>query len=170
MQPGRAQRQREWAQQGVARVKRSHNDEPDKNIRQFRKAQTEQLAAKSAQTQRAIDRLDDDPVDAGDEQDQAGPEEVLGAVLRRRDRFVLATKYTLSRDVRDANAGGNHRKNLVLSLEQSLRRLRTDYVDVYQFHSGSDEQFETPGLWETLNEQKRLGKVRYLGISISSTR
>jgi ATPase subunit of ABC transporter with duplicated ATPase domains len=54
----RAQRQREWAQQGVARVKRSQNDEPDKNIRQFRKAQTEQLAAKSAQTQRAIERLD----------------------------------------------------------------------------------------------------------------
>ena len=54
----RAQRQREWAQQGVARVKRSQNDEPDKNIRQFRKAQTEQLAAKSAQTQRAMERLD----------------------------------------------------------------------------------------------------------------
>ncbi len=45
-------------------------------------------------------------------------EEVLGAVMRRRDRFVVATKYTLSRDVKDPNAGGNHRKNLVLSLEQ----------------------------------------------------
>jgi ATPase subunit of ABC transporter with duplicated ATPase domains len=55
---GRAQRQREWAQQGMARVKRSMNDEPDKNIRRFRKNQTEQLAAKAAQTQRAIERLD----------------------------------------------------------------------------------------------------------------
>jgi ATPase subunit of ABC transporter with duplicated ATPase domains len=54
----RAQRQREWAQQGVARVKRSMNDEPDKNIRRFRVNQTEQLAGKAAQTQRAIDRLD----------------------------------------------------------------------------------------------------------------
>jgi ATPase subunit of ABC transporter with duplicated ATPase domains len=54
----RAQRQREWAQQGMARVKRSMSDEPDKNIRSFRKNQTEQLAAKAAQTQRAIDRLD----------------------------------------------------------------------------------------------------------------
>ncbi len=54
----RAQQQREWASQGVARVRRSHNDEPDKNIRRYRKAQTEQLAAKSAQTQRAIDRLE----------------------------------------------------------------------------------------------------------------
>jgi ATPase subunit of ABC transporter with duplicated ATPase domains len=53
----RAQRQREWAQQGVARVKRSINDEPDKNIRRFRTNQTEQLAGKAAQTQRAIDRL-----------------------------------------------------------------------------------------------------------------
>ena len=54
----RAQQQREWAAQGLSKNKRSHNDEPDKNIRQYRKAQTEQLAAKSAQTQRAIDRLD----------------------------------------------------------------------------------------------------------------
>jgi ATPase subunit of ABC transporter with duplicated ATPase domains len=54
----RAQRQREWSQQGVARVKRSMNDEPDKNIRRFRTNQTEQLAGKAAQTQRAIDRLD----------------------------------------------------------------------------------------------------------------
>ena len=53
----RAQRQREWAQQGVARVKRSMNDEPDKNIRRFRTNQTEQLAGKAAQTERAIDRL-----------------------------------------------------------------------------------------------------------------
>ena len=53
-------------------------------------------------------------------------EELLGSVLERRDRFVLATKYTLSRDASDPNAAGNHRKNLVLSVEQSLRRLRTD--------------------------------------------
>jgi len=54
----RAQRQREWAQQGQAKVRRSANDEPDKNIRAFRLDQTEQLAGKAAQTQRAIDRLD----------------------------------------------------------------------------------------------------------------
>ncbi len=54
----RAQRQREWAQQGQAKVQRSANDEPDKNIRAFRINQTEQLAGKAAQTQRAIDRLE----------------------------------------------------------------------------------------------------------------
>jgi len=54
----RSQRQREWVNQGMAKVKRSFDDEPDKNIRQFNKAQTEQLAGKAAQTQRAIDRLE----------------------------------------------------------------------------------------------------------------
>jgi ATPase subunit of ABC transporter with duplicated ATPase domains len=54
----RAQRQREWAQQGRAKVRRSAGDEPDRNIRAFRLDQTEQLAGKAAQTQRAIDRLD----------------------------------------------------------------------------------------------------------------
>jgi ATPase subunit of ABC transporter with duplicated ATPase domains len=55
---GRAQREREWAQQGLAKVKRSVNDEPDKNIRAFRVNQTEQLAGRAARTERAIDRLD----------------------------------------------------------------------------------------------------------------
>ena len=55
---GRAQRQREWAQQGQAKVKRSANDEPDKTIRAFRLDQTEQLAGKAAQTKRAAERLE----------------------------------------------------------------------------------------------------------------
>jgi ATPase subunit of ABC transporter with duplicated ATPase domains len=53
----RAQREREWAQQGRAKVRRSAGDEPDKNIRAFRIDQTEQLAGKAARTQRALDRL-----------------------------------------------------------------------------------------------------------------
>ena len=52
----RAQREREWASQGVAKLKRS--DEPDKNIRHFQKNQTEQLAGRAARTERAIERLD----------------------------------------------------------------------------------------------------------------
>jgi ATPase subunit of ABC transporter with duplicated ATPase domains len=54
----RAQRQREWAQEGLAKVRRSADDEPDRNIRAFRIEQTEQLAGKAARTKRAIDRLD----------------------------------------------------------------------------------------------------------------
>ncbi len=45
-----------------------------------------------------------------------------------RDHWVLATKYTISTDPADPNAGGNHRKSMIRSLDQSLRRLRTDYV------------------------------------------
>ncbi|WP_086664343.1 aldo/keto reductase [Lentzea kentuckyensis] len=91
-------------------------------------------------------------------------EEVLGAVLRRRDRFVLATKYTLSRDVRDPNAGGNHRKNLVLSLEQSLRRLRTDYVDVLWVHLW-DRHTPAEETMRALDDVVRAGKVLYVGVS-----
>jgi hypothetical protein len=62
-------------------------------------------------------------------------ETIVGELLEgRRDRFVLATTYTVSRDQTDPNGAGNHRKNLVLSLETSLKRLRTDYVDVYWVH------------------------------------
>jgi aryl-alcohol dehydrogenase-like predicted oxidoreductase len=53
-------------------------------------------------------------------------------------------------------------------LERSLRALRTDHVDVYQFHSGSDEAFDHDALWETLHAQVDAGKIRHLGISIGS--
>jgi myo-inositol catabolism protein IolS len=46
--------------------------------------------------------------------------------------------------------------------------LKTDYIDLYQFHSGTDEMFDTPGLWEMLQNQVKAGKVRHRGISISS--
>ncbi|WP_424808658.1 aldo/keto reductase [Rhodococcus sp. 27YEA15] len=52
------------------------------------------------------------------------------------DRFVVSTKYTLSRDGTDPNAAGGHRKNLSASLETSLKRLRTDYIDIYRVYVG----------------------------------
>jgi ATPase subunit of ABC transporter with duplicated ATPase domains len=87
----RAQRQREWAQQGVARVKRSMNDEPDKNIRAFRTNQTEQLAGKAAQTQRAIDRLDvvDKPREAWQLRLEVPHTGRSGDVVARLDGAVL---------------------------------------------------------------------------------
>jgi aryl-alcohol dehydrogenase-like predicted oxidoreductase len=48
-----------------------------------------------------------------------------------RDRFVIATKYTSNTRIGDPNAGGNHRKNMVQSLEASLQRLNTNYIDLY---------------------------------------
>src|SRR6266498_3513492 len=90
---------------------------------------------------------------------------ILGELLAgRRDEFVLATKYTASRNPADPNAAGNHRKNLVLSLETSLRRLRTDYIDLYWVHIWDRH---TP-IEETvcaLDDTVRAGKVLYFGVS-----
>jgi aryl-alcohol dehydrogenase-like predicted oxidoreductase len=83
-----------------------------------------------------------------------------------RERFVLATKYTLTIDRSDPNAGGNHRKSLVRSLEQSLRRLRTDCVDLLWLHM-RDATTPIEEAVRALDDQVRLGKVLYVGISDS---
>ncbi len=54
-----------------------------------------------------------------------------------------------------------------LQLEDSLLALRTDYVDLYQFHSFDNDAFQTEGLWEMLREQVQAGKIRHLGISVN---
>jgi aryl-alcohol dehydrogenase-like predicted oxidoreductase len=83
-----------------------------------------------------------------------------------RERWVLATKYTLTVDRTDPNAGGNHRKSLVRSLEQSLRRLQTDYVDLLWLHM-RDATTPIEEFVRALDDQVRLGKVLYVGISDS---
>jgi len=91
-------------------------------------------------------------------------ESMLGSIVDQRDRFVIGTKYTLSRDTSDPNAAGNHRKNLRLSLEQSLRRLRTDYVDIYWVHLW-DRHTPVEETMRALDDAVRAGKVLYVGIS-----
>ncbi|WP_454198287.1 aldo/keto reductase [Nocardia sp. Marseille-Q1738] len=91
-------------------------------------------------------------------------EEMLGTVLDHRDRFVIGTKYTLTRDASDPNASGNHRKNLISSLEQSLRRLRTDYIDVYWVHVW-DRHTPIEETLRALDDVVRAGKVLHIGIS-----
>jgi aryl-alcohol dehydrogenase-like predicted oxidoreductase len=77
---------------------------------------------------------------------------------------VLGTKYSLNLREGDLNAGGNHRKNLVQSLDASLRRLRTDHVDLLWLHAWD---YLTPPaeVMRALDDQVRLGKVLYLGVS-----
>jgi aryl-alcohol dehydrogenase-like predicted oxidoreductase len=92
-------------------------------------------------------------------------EEILGDLLvGRRDRFVLATKYTVSRDRDDPNAAGNHRKNLRLSLDTSLRRLRTDYLDIYWVHMW-DRHTPMEETMRALDDEVRAGRILYIGIS-----
>jgi aryl-alcohol dehydrogenase-like predicted oxidoreductase len=92
-------------------------------------------------------------------------EEILGELLAgRRDRFVLATKYTASRDRDDPNGAGNHRKNLRLSLELSLRRLRTDYLDIYWVHMW-DRHTPIEETMRALDDEVRAGRILYIGIS-----
>jgi aryl-alcohol dehydrogenase-like predicted oxidoreductase len=90
---------------------------------------------------------------------------VVGRALRgRRDRFVLATKYTCSTDPTDPNAAGNHRKNLVRSLENSLRRLETDHVDVLWVHVW-DRHTPVEETLRALDDAVRAGKILYTGVS-----
>jgi aryl-alcohol dehydrogenase-like predicted oxidoreductase len=92
-------------------------------------------------------------------------EEILGELLAgRRDRFVLASKYTVSRDRDDPNAAGNHRKNLRLSLDISLRRLRTDYLDIYWVHMW-DRNTPIEETLRALDDEVRAGRILYVGIS-----
>jgi len=92
-------------------------------------------------------------------------EEILGELLvGRRDRFVLATKYTVTRDREDPNGAGNHRKNLRLSLDTSLRRLRTDYLDIYWVHMW-DRHTPIEETMRALDDEVRAGRILYVGVS-----
>lgn len=81
-----------------------------------------------------------------------------------REHFVVATKYSLNRRDGDLNAGGNHRKNLVQALDASLRRLKTDYVDVLWLHAW-DYLTPVEEVVRALDDQVRAGKVLYVGVS-----
>ncbi len=92
-------------------------------------------------------------------------EELLGGFLAgRRDEFVLATKYTIGRPPGDANAEGNGRKNLRRSLEASLRRLRTDHVDVFWVHMW-DGLTPVEEVVRALDDAVTAGKVLHVGFS-----
>ncbi|HKS82480.1 MAG TPA: aldo/keto reductase [Candidatus Acidoferrales bacterium] len=81
-----------------------------------------------------------------------------------RDRVVIATKFTFNGDPGNPNAGGNGRKNIYRALEDSLRRLKTDYVDLYYQHVW-DIVTPVEEVVETLTELVREGKIRYYGFS-----
>ncbi|WP_084958582.1 aldo/keto reductase [Thermoactinospora rubra] len=104
-------------------------------------------------------------IDTADFYGDGRSESVLGELLRgRRDRFVVATKFGVTRDPADPNAAGAHRKNLRAALEASLRRLRTDHVDLYWVHL-RDPHTPIEETLRALDDAVRSGKVLAIGIS-----
>ncbi len=92
-------------------------------------------------------------------------EKIVGDLLKAdRDRFVVSTKYTLSTDPSDPNAAGNHRKNLMRSLDASLKRLGTDRIDLYWVHIW-DALTPVDETMRALDDAVRAGKILYVGIS-----
>jgi aryl-alcohol dehydrogenase-like predicted oxidoreductase len=92
-------------------------------------------------------------------------EAFLGQMLQnRRDRFVLFTKYSLNTDPTNPNAGGNHRKSLVRAIEASLKRLNTDYIDLYWLHAW-DYRNAIEEVMRALDDMVRQGKILHIGLS-----
>src|SRR6195952_1446236 len=93
-------------------------------------------------------------------------EKIIGEYLSNHDRdyFVLATKYSLKDNQTNPNASGNNRKNMMRSVEESLKRLKTDFLDVLYLHIWDDI---TPidEVLRGLDDLIRQGKVNYAAIS-----
>jgi aryl-alcohol dehydrogenase-like predicted oxidoreductase len=90
--------------------------------------------------------------------------DVIGRDRARRDRIVIATKFFGNLYPGDPNAGGAGRKNIVASCEQSLRRLQTDYIDLYWMHCW-DRFTPIEETMRALDDLVASGKVRYIGLS-----
>lgn len=122
--------------------------------------------------QAEVDRMIDAAVDRGvnfidtaNVYNDGRSEETLGHALKgRMDKVVLATKFSLSRKTGSANGWGASRYHMVRAVEQSLRRLQTDRIDLYYAHRWDD----TTPIEETLcafDDLIRMGKVCYIGAS-----
>lgn len=92
-------------------------------------------------------------------------ESLIGEFSRgRRERLVIGTKYSLSTDRTDPNASGNHRKNMVRAVEASLKRLGTDYIDLFYLHVW-DACTPVEEVLRGMDDLVRAGKIVYAGIS-----
>lgn len=95
-------------------------------------------------------------------------ETFIGDYLSRdnREDWVIASKF--GHRWHDHWEHAWDAKEVLVQLDESLKALRTDYIDLYQFHSGSDEVFNNDELWTLLDKQMQAGKIRHLGISIGA--
>ncbi|RTE02776.1 aldo/keto reductase [Paenibacillus whitsoniae] len=97
-------------------------------------------------------------------------ESFIGSYLSRRDRskWVVATKFGHHFHDLFTRTDDYSAQSVVQQLDASLKALHTDYIDLYQFHSGPDSQFDNDELWTTLDKLTQAGKIRHLGTSIGS--
>lgn len=95
-------------------------------------------------------------------------EQLIGEAIKTdREQWVLATKF--GHQFHGFYDRTHHYKpeEVLKQLDDSLRALQTDYIDLYQFHSGGDEFFDNDDLWTMLDKQVEAGKIRHLGTSIA---
>jgi aryl-alcohol dehydrogenase-like predicted oxidoreductase len=92
-------------------------------------------------------------------------ERLLGEFMAgHRERIVLATKYTNAAPGTDPNAAGNHRKSMMQAVEASLKRLQTDYIDLYLLHIW-DQLTPIEEVMRGFDDLVRQGKILYAGVS-----
>lgn len=92
-------------------------------------------------------------------------EQIVGEAIHDiRNRIVLSTKYSLCTDSNNPNSLGNHRKNLIASVEDSLKRLNTDYIDLLWVHAWYFEN-RPEDVARALDDLVRAGKILYWGLS-----
>jgi aryl-alcohol dehydrogenase-like predicted oxidoreductase len=106
-------------------------------------------------------------IDTADGYTAGHSEEMVGKFIAERnlrDRVVLATKFTFNQQPGNPNSGGNGRKNVYRALEASLRRLKTDYIDLYYLHAW-DVVTPVEEVVSTLTDLVHTGKIRYYGLS-----
>lgn len=104
-------------------------------------------------------------VDTANNYTNGSSEKLVGEFVHgRRDRLVIATKYSCWTRQDDPNSGGNHRKSMIASVEGSLDRLQTDYIDLLYLHLW-DGTTPVEEILRGLDDLVRSGKVLYIGIS-----
>ncbi|KAK7095025.1 hypothetical protein V1264_006489 [Littorina saxatilis] len=105
-------------------------------------------------------------IDTANVYGRGNSEKIVGSWLagQERDRFVVATKVRFPMDMSNPNAAGLGRRHIIESVEQSLKRLKTDYIDLLQTHIW-DDAVPLEETLTTLNDLVRSGKVRYVGAS-----
>jgi aryl-alcohol dehydrogenase-like predicted oxidoreductase len=104
-------------------------------------------------------------IDTADVYARGESEEIVGkAIAGRRDEVVLATKFHGAMSDDDPNQGGNSRRWIIREVESSLRRLRTDHIDLYQVHRPRPET-DIDDTLSALSDLVHAGKVRYVGTS-----